>query len=130
MTNNEIAVQRNGAVREQTEQAAERYTIPNADIIETPEAYLLLVDMPGASKDEIAVKIERNELSIRAALPSHHDRDSKIIYRELQSAGYVRTFALGDGVDRNNVDAHFDLGVLTLKLFKSETMRPREITIN
>jgi len=130
MTKNEITVQRNGATREELMQSSEQYSTPNADIIETPEAYLLMLDLPGASKDGIAVKIERNELSVHATVQPYHQKDSKLIYSELQSAGYMRTFALGDGVDRNNVDAHFDLGVLTVKLFKSETMKPREITIN
>jgi HSP20 family protein len=130
MNKNEVTVQNESNVATSNEPEGGCCIVPNADIVETPDAFLLLVDLPGAVKEGISLKIERNELSIRASRQSSEPSDASYIHRELPSCGYARTFALGDGVDAGNVDAQFDLGVLTVKLFKSEQMKPREITIN
>jgi len=120
----------NGTIPSPFEENLEQADNPMADIVETPDAYLLFVDLPGATKDGIAVKLEQAELTIQAAAPHYHDGNSKVIHRELESHGYARTFSLGEGIDRANVDAHFDRGVLAVKLFKSEQAKPRTITIN
>ena len=43
-------------------------------------------------------------------------------------AGY-RVFNLGDGIDRTGIDAKYEEGVLTIKLFKKDETKPREIEI-
>jgi HSP20 family protein len=130
MNQNEVAVEQNNDEPCVAASDPERCIVPAADIIETPEAYLLLVDLPGAAKEGMNLKIERNVLTIQAPRQQSPVSEANMIHRELPSHGYFRTFALGDGVDASHVDAHFDQGVLTVKLFKSEQMKPREITIN
>jgi HSP20 family protein len=130
MNKNEVTVQNESNVATSNEPEGGCCVVPTADIVETPDAFLLLVDLPGAVKEGISLKIEQNELSIRASRQSSEPSDVSYIHRELPSCGYARTFALGDGVDAGKVDAQFALGVLTVKLFKSEQMKPREIIIN
>jgi HSP20 family protein len=108
----------------------EHYVRPEADIFETPDAYVLMLDMPGARKDSIALAIHSGTMTVQAQVPSHIADEANVLLREIAVPGYYRAFTIGDGVDVNNVDAHFDLGVLTVKLFKSELAKPRAITIN
>ncbi len=109
---------------------AEHFMRPEADIFETPEAFVLMLDMPGARKESIALAIHNGTMTVQAQVPPHHSEQASMLLREIAAPGYYRAFTIGDGVDVNNVDAHFDLGVLTVKLFKSEQAKPRTITVN
>ena len=56
--------------------------------------------------------------------------ETKLLHRELRTTRYRRMFTLGDGVDRNSVDAEFADGILKVKLFKTPESKPTTITIN
>lgn len=111
-------------------EGVEHYVRPEADIFETPEAFVVMLEMPGARKESIALAIQNGTMTVQAHVPPHHAEEASLLLREIAAPGYYRAFTIGDGVDVNNVDAHFDLGVLTVKLFKSELAKPRTITVN
>lgn len=113
-----------------TTKVDENYAVPNADIIETPDAYLLSLELPGVRKEGIALKLEKGNLQVDAAVEPRHAEETKILHRELRITRYRRTFALGDGVDRNTVDAEYVDGILKVKLFKTPESKPTTITIN
>lgn len=102
---------------------------PLVDIYETPDAYVLLVDLPGASKESIRITLDQSSLVVKASVESHVANESKLLVNEIPNAGFHRAFNLTDGIDRDNVDARYEDGVLKLKLLKKEELKPREITI-
>ncbi len=104
--------------------------VPAADIFETPEAYVVILDMPGASKESIRVALERNEMTVQSLVPPRHPEGAQVLFSEMRAASYERSFNLGDGINRDTVDATFDQGVLTVKLFKSEEQRRKEIPVH
>jgi HSP20 family protein len=97
---------------------------------ETPEAYVVSLDMPGVQKEAITLTLEKGILQVSAEVGPHHDKSISVLYRELRATGYHRVFSLGEGIDRDNVDAVFEDGVLTVKLFKTTETKPRTIPIN
>ena len=102
---------------------------PPADIYETPEAFVLAVDMPGAAREAMEVTIDGDALVIRAGVAPRHGAEASVLAREIHHTGYERMFTLGEGIDRASVDARFEHGVLTLKLLKSEKAKPRTVAI-
>ncbi len=102
---------------------------PSADILETPEAYLVLIDLPGAQKESISVGIEKSMLNVSAPVQRVHREQGVALLSELDSTRYQRSFVLGEGVDTGHIDAWFENGVLMLKLSKHEQMKPKEIPI-
>jgi HSP20 family protein len=114
---------RNGADAEQ------KLLIPAADIIETPEAYVLRLDIPGALKESISVKLEAGGLHVRAAIPGTTRQGEAVLYSEMRGTGYERVFSLGEGIDRDRVDAAYENGVLTVTLHKGDALKAREIRI-
>lgn len=120
-------------VRESSAGNGEEYqniVAPNADITETPEAYLVSLEMPGARKEAIALTLAKDVLTVHAEIGAHHGNGDTVLYRELRSTGYHREFSLGEGLDPNSVSAVFEDGVLTVKLFKTPESTPRTIPIN
>jgi HSP20 family protein len=102
---------------------------PAADIYETGDAFVLLLDMPGASKETIVVNVDGEKLTVKAPAAGHHGPGASLLYREIPGGAYLRSFTLGQGVDADKIDAVYEGGVLALKIFKSEAMKPREITV-
>jgi HSP20 family protein len=107
----------------------EEYVLPLADIFETPEAYVVMLDMPGAQKENMRVRLEHGSLSVSAPAARHFQEGGTVLHEESRISGYARAFSLGEGIDLKNVDAQFEDGVLTVKLFKNEELKPREISI-
>lgn len=106
-----------------------RYVAPLADIYETRDAYVVELDLPGASKDSVRITVEDNTLAVQAEVPPAYIDGAVLIHREHDTDGFRRSFNLGDGIDQENIDASFEHGVLVLKLAKSERAKPRDISI-
>jgi len=85
--------------------------------------------MPGAQKEDIRLRLERESLMVSAPVVRHFQEGVTVLHEESRTQGYARAFSLGEGIDLKNVDAQFEDGVLTVKLFKNEEMKPREISI-
>lgn len=128
-TKNEVAVrnQDNTALMRRPQPVAT--VTPLADIYETADAYVLMLDVPGSQKESIGITIDKSSLVIKGEVESYVKENSKLLFNEIPNAAYQRTFNLTDGIETNNVDAHYNNGVLTVKLFKKEEVKPREIRI-
>jgi HSP20 family protein len=103
--------------------------LPSADVLETSDAYLLMLDMPGAAKEGISVAMEGESLTVRGSTEDLQAKDVEFVFSEIRSGTYQREFTLGRDLDRENIEATYEDGVLTLRLPKKESMKPREITI-
>jgi HSP20 family protein len=104
------------------------YTIPEVDILETKDEYLLQADMPGVAKDDLEVLLEGNDLTIvghrRQALPA-----GDVLVAEIEPRDYRRSFVLDPMIDGSRITARIEHGVLTVQLPKAEAVKPRRIKI-
>lgn len=123
-------VLRSGRQDTKVAESPERFRIPAADIYETPDAYVLMLDIPGAAKETISLKLDKGELRVQAVLEERGLREGRTIFKELSPASFARSFAIGEGIDTDAIDARFEHGVLTVKLFKSASLKPKDIHIN
>jgi HSP20 family protein len=128
-TKDEVAVRNQDSTALMRRAQSGATVTPLADIYETADAYVLMLDMPGSQKDSISITIDKSSLVIKGEVESYVKENSKLLFNEIPNAAYQRTFNLTDGIDTSNVDAHYDNGVLTVKLFKKEEVKPREIRI-
>ncbi len=109
--------------------AEQKVYIPLTDIYETGDLYSLKMEMPGIKKENLDIVIDENELRITAKRKSDEEKVN-VKFSEYNDSDYYRVFKIGYDVDRNRVDANLDKGVLTLKLYKSEEVKPKKININ
>ena len=107
----------------------ERYATPAVDIYETDDSVVLFVDLPGVSKDGLALSAKEDELTIRGDVDRGVSKGEDILYAEMPYVDYHRAFALSDAIDREKMSAKLENGVLTLTLPKVERVKPREIPI-
>lgn len=92
------------------------------DVTETDEAYEVKAELPGVHKDDIDLQIRDSIVSISAEV-KQEDRQTKDD-RVLRSERYVgrvsRSFELPGAIDRDEVEARYSDGVLSLLLPKAD----------
>lgn len=112
-----------------TDEDLHRTVRPSADIVETDEAFVVKLDVPGTAKNLIEISLLPTSLRIKAPVQPPKASESSRLHREIQWRTYVREFRLGDGIDRDRAEAEFEDGVLTIILPKREETKSREIPI-
>jgi HSP20 family protein len=105
------------------------YLLPDVNIFETKDGYVLEAEIPGVSKEGLEITLEGNEITLVGhRQPETHP--GELLFRERRLADYRRVFELDPAVDTTRVSARMDQGVLTLTLPKSERVKPRKITVD
>lgn len=103
--------------------------VPAADIYETPEEVVLVMDMPGVCYDCAHVNLVDDELVVTGHVTHGEDQDDYVLYREYDVGHYHRHFGLPEVIDRTKINAVMSDGVLTVTLPKAEDVKPRRIPI-
>jgi HSP20 family protein len=93
---------------------------PNCQIMEEPNNYILRVDLPGVSQENIKVELKDNFLTINAERRSEQDMspNAQLHMSELTYGMYSRSFNLPEDADTDNITAEFSNGVLTIRVPK------------
>jgi len=105
-----------------------RYLIPPVDIYETNDKYIVYLDMPGTTKENIEINLEGDSLTVQAKV-FEVDKEWKPVTTEFELRDYKRVFTIGNKINREKIDAKYENGVLKLELEKSEAAKPRKIPI-
>jgi HSP20 family protein len=113
-----------------SEQSAGRPWSPAVDIIETEDALALKADLPDVKIEDIDIRVENNTLTIRGHRKFQKDEKVKGYHRIERSYGeFVRSFALPQTVNTENVTADYKNGVLTVTLPKKEAAKPKQVKV-
>lgn len=101
---------------------------PLADVEETDEAYLVELELPGVAKDDIEIYISEGRLTVSG---ERRERQRVGILRHrTRSVGRFHYEVLLPGpVDEGGVSADLDSGVLTVRVPKPASARPRRIKV-
>ena len=106
-----------------------RYFVPSTDIHETEDALVVVMEVPGVEKKDLAVDLENDVLRIDARIDPGKYEGLQPLYTEYNVGHFARSFTLSDKIDQQQISAQLQDGVLTLTLKKSHEMRPRRIEI-
>jgi len=108
---------------------AARTFVPAVDVIETPDALIVLADVPGVTKDKVDVLFEEDVLTIKGEVEAAGEPGMRLELEEYQAGNFHRSFTVGQGLDVSNVEATVKDGVLRLLISKSAALKPRRIEI-
>jgi HSP20 family protein len=104
--------------------------VPAADIYETPQNVVVVLDMPGVCSECAHVSIVDDELIVTGHVMHGEDEDDYVLYREYDVGHYHRHFGLPASIDRGRIEASMSNGVLSVTMAKVEQARPRRIPIS
>jgi HSP20 family protein len=104
--------------------------LPHVNLAETENEYLVAVDLPGMTRDEINVEFVQGDLWITGERRQESEESGKTYHRVECSYGtFRRMVRLGDAVDGERVDAEYKEGVLRITVPKAEAAKPHRIEI-
>ena len=109
------------------EQIYQSNFVPRFDIWEGAEGWMLYGDLPGVSADDLDIRFENRELTIRGKVAPRHEGD--FLFDEYEVGDFHRTFTVGESIDAEKISAEMHNGVLKLLLPKTEKLKPRKIDI-
>lgn len=117
-----------------TPQGRENLTVPDwapaVDIAETPQEYLIKVELPEVGKDDVKVSVEDGVLCIEGERKREGEEKDKKYHRVERAYGcFFRSFSLPDDVEGQKVRADFKEGLLSVHVPKSEKAKPRAIEV-
>lgn len=107
---------------------------PRVNMTEREKEFEITAELPGMTEEDIDITLSRDVLTIKGEKKQETEDKGDNYYRMERSYGkFSRTIPLPDGVvDKENVDATFKNGVLTITLPKLEEAQQvsRRITVN
>lgn len=103
---------------------------PPVDIFETDAAYVLKVEVPGVSRENVSVDLKDNILTISGERPVEEGIDPEKYYRRERCFGtFHRSFTLREMVSPEKIRARFKDGILEIEIPKAEEQKPKQIKV-
>jgi HSP20 family protein len=127
---NIVAQQQNESANLATQnQPRVQYATPLVDVESNEEGYTIRAEMPGVDKSGLEITVDNGELTIAG-----HRHTSELtgepVYREIRNNDFRRVYELDPAIDTAKISARIEQGILTLTLPKTESVRPRKITVD
>jgi len=97
-----------------------------ADIRDEEDAFVLTALVPGLKADDLTINILEDVVSIEG---EYKQDENEYLMRELPSGKFHRSLRLPAAVNSDKAEAKIADGVLTLRLPKAESARPKKIKI-
>lgn len=112
-----------------TAPANEAALLPAVDVIEDAGGITLYADLPGVSKQNLALHVEADTLTIEGEVSLSMPAGMEASHTEVGLPRYRRVFTLSKELDSGKVAAEFNHGVLKLRIPKAEHAQPRRIEV-
>lgn len=103
---------------------------PAVDVAEEENDYIVKVELPGVSKDDVKITLESNILTVRGEKKAEKEINEKNYHRTERSYGsFQRSFTLPTSVKNDKIDAEYKDGILSITLPKAEEAKPKQIEV-
>lgn len=104
---------------------------PPINVYIDEEGFLLSAQLPGLGAEEVELTVTSETLSLRGERKRIEGVTDDSYRRQERVMGrWARTVTLPDRIDEGRVSAQFANGVLTVRLPRAETAKPRHITVS
>jgi HSP20 family protein len=92
--------------------------------------FVVHFDLPGVDPESIDLHVERNVLTVKAERRSTANGEGvETLVSERAYGAFSRQLFLGEALDSDRIEAHYDAGVLTVRIPVAEQAKPRKIEI-
>ena len=104
---------------------------PAVDIAERDDDYVVKVELPGVTKDDVKITTQDNIITIRGEKKQEKESKSANYHRVERAYGsFHRSFTLPGTVKEDKIEASFKDGTLAITLPKAEEAKPRTIEVH
>jgi HSP20 family protein len=103
--------------------------VPNFDIEETEDAWIVEADLPGVRRKDMNVEVRDGELVVSGEI-KERERTGVLRHRTRRTGEFEIRVALPGDVDPQAVEANVDHGVLSVRIPKPERAKPRQVEVS
>lgn len=128
------------------------FALPPANIIEEEKNFRIEMAVPGYQKSDFDLELDKDLLTVglkgeeqksenpgegqnkesqnKESQKNENENSSRYIKREFGYDGFCRSFRLSDKVDKENIEAKYENGILKISIPKTKEMLNRSIEIS
>jgi HSP20 family protein len=105
---------------------------PRLDLGADDKEYKVSVELPGVDEDNVSIEVNQNALIISGEKKHEtEEKDAKNVYHiERVYGSFQRTVSLPEDADVKGITAHFDKGVLSIVIPRTEIREAKKIPIS
>lgn len=102
------------------------------DVTQTPTGYVMKAELPGIAKEDIAVSIDGNTVTVSAETKREKEvkEGDKVLRSERYFGSMSRSMTMPENIDLTRAEAAFDNGVLTLTLPMAAGAEARKLPVH
>ena len=103
---------------------------PAADILETKDAIVIELEVPGYEEKDLDVEVSDHTLTVAGhrELETTSTETTVRLHERLEST-FERIFQLPSRTDGEHLEATYDKGILTLRVPKTDQPKPRKVSV-
>jgi len=104
---------------------------PLVDIHENEDGFVIQADLPGVDKQDVAVAVKDNVLTISGERKADGPADENNYFRRERICGtFQRSFSLRTMITPDRIKASFKNGVLKVEIPKPQEEKARRVTVS
>ena len=108
----------------------EMETSPAVDVRETEKSYIMEVDLPGYSENDIDISMKDRVLTLSCKKEKKEEKkEGGYLIKERNNFEFKRRFNFSDDRDETSVSAVFENGVLEVNIPKKAETKPVQIEV-
>lgn len=100
---------------------------PDVDVLETEDAWLIVLEVPGVPRDALQIDIDGSKLVVRGEKPARPTGRAKVAERS--TGPFQRSFLIPFDVDQTAIRARLELGQLWITLPRATGSTPLTVPI-
>lgn len=126
---NTLTKENHGNVSETVEAKDQKLTTrvysPNVDVLETEEAILFFIEMPGVDQSSVDISIEKDQLILEGKFVPVEESRGQVRLAEYKEGNYYRKFTIGKAIHSDKATAKMKNGILELTIPKMEPKKTK-----
>ena len=107
----------------------DKYVYPKVDIIQNDKEMIIEAEIPGLSKEEVSVELEKNILTISGESRNKDSKGQNFIRKEIKRSSFKRSFTISNSLNRDKIKADFKDGLLNISIPKNEPDKVKKLKI-
>ncbi len=101
------------------------------DVVENKDDFVVKASLPGIKPEDLDITYTENTLTIKGETKQETEKEeARYHLRERRYGSFARSITLPRVVIGESIEASYEAGVLTLRLPKSEEIKPKRIAVH
>lgn len=101
-----------------------------SEVSETDDQFIISVDLPGLKKEDLKIETANGILTVSGERKREFESENSKVHSARRNYGaFKQSFNLPDSINTEEIQAHFENGVLEIFLPKKEVQQARQIEI-